>query len=603
MLVAVNPAGMSAGVYSGTITVIQAGVNNSPYSYPVMMIVNGGGTGSGPLIFTPSSLSFSTVNGVTTPSSTTLTVGANVSTNFTYSTSVSGNVANWLNISPTNSGSGVTTTNLAVSVNPSGLAAGTYSGTISFSANSFVQTLPVTLTVGNGGGTGGNVTVSPTTFSFSAQTGATSIAAQSLTVSGASGTAPINFTVTPTTTSGGSWLTTSASSGATPSILNVTANPSGLAAGTYNGNVAVQPTGGSVVNVAVTLTIAAPVTISASPTSLTFNYRAGDSAPAAQTLSVSGTGLAFTATATSTGNWLSATPSTGTAPATVNVTVSPGSLQAGTYSGTVTIAGTNGATGSTTVNVSLTVTAPLPTITKITNSASYSTGALSPGEIITLFAGDPAHPIGPATPAGLTLDSTGAVSTTIGGTQVLINGIPSPMIYASATQVSAVVPYQLAQFTTATVLVKFLGQTSNGVLMNMTTTAPGLFTANSTGTGPGAILNSNNSVNGPTNPATRGDVVVVYLTGEGQTLPAGVTGKVTTVSSTPPLTPAPLLPVSVTVGGQGANFTFAGEAPGFVSGVMQLNVQLPVNIVAGDQEILVTIGGNQSQRGVTVSVK
>jgi uncharacterized protein (TIGR03437 family) len=193
------------------------------------------------------------------------------------------------------------------------------------------------------------------------------------------------------------------------------------------------------------------------------------------------------------------------------VSVNGSSLQAGTYTGTVTVAGTNGATGTTTVTVTLTVTAPLPTITKVTNAASYATGSLSPGEIITLFAGDPAHPIGPATPVGLTLDSTGAVSTTIGGVQVLINGFAAPMIYASATQVSAVVPYQLALFTSATVLVKFLGQTSNGVTINMATTAPGLFTLNSSGTGPGAILNSNNSVNGPgtgaTSPATRGDTV------------------------------------------------------------------------------------------------
>jgi uncharacterized protein (TIGR03437 family) len=605
MSVTVNPTNMAAGIYSGSITVIQSNVANNPYTYPVVMVVNGGGSGSGSLIFTPSTLTFSTTNGVTSPSSTTLSVSANVSTPFTYSTSVSGGVSNWINVSSGNSGSGTTTTNLSVSANASGLANGTYTGSISFTAGGLVQTVPVTLTVNNGGGTGGNVTVSPTTFSFSAQAGSTSIAAQSLSVSSASGTAPISVTVTPTTTSGGTWLTTSANTAnSTPFTLNVIANPSSLAAGTYNGNLAIQPSGGTLVNVPVTLTITALPTISATPTSLTFTYRAGDAAPAAQSISVAGTGLAFTATAASNGNWLSASPASGTAPGTVNVSVDASSLTAGTYTGTVTVAGTNGATGSTTVNVSLTVTAPLPTITKITNAASYATGAISPGEIITLFAGDPAHPIGPATPAGLAIDSsTGLVSTTIGGTQVLINGFASPMIYASATQVSAVVPYQLAQFTSATVLVKFLGQTSNGVTMNMVTTAPGLFTANSSGTGPGAILNSNNSVNGPSNPATRGDTVVLYLTGEGQTLPAGVTGKVTTVASAPPLTPAPLLLVSVTVGGVGAQYTFAGEAPGFVSGVMQLNVQLPTNIGTGEQEILVTIGGNQSQRGVTVSVK
>ena len=605
MTVAVDPTGMAAGIYYGTVTVIQTGVGNSPYTYPVMMIVNGGGTGSGPLNFSPTSLSFSNVNGVTTPSSTTLSVSANVQTNFTYTTSVSGNVGNWINISPSNSGSGVTSTNLSVSVNAAGLAAGTYSGSINFNANGLNQTVPITLTVSTSGGGGGSVTANPTSLTFSGQSGAGALTPQALTISSASGQAPVTFTVTPTTTSGGTWLTTSANtSNSTPTTINVTANASSLAAGTYNGNLAIQPVGGTLLNVPVTLTITAPPAISATPTSLTFNFRAGDSAPAAQTLTIAGANLTFSATAVSNGNWLSVSPATGTAPGTVSVSVNGSGLQAGTYNGTVTVAGTNGATGSTTVNVTLTVTAPLPTITKITNAASFVAGSLSPGEIITLFAGDPAHPIGPATAVGLTLDSTGFVSTTIGGTQVLINGFASPMIYASASQVSAVVPYQLAQFTTATVLVKFLGQTSNGVFLNMTTTAPGLFTLNSSGTGPGAILNSNNSVNGPGTPATRGDTVVVYMTGEGQTSPPGVTGKVTTVSTTPPpLTPGPLLPVSVTVGGQAANFTFAGEAPGFVSGVMQLNVVIPTNINAGDQEILVTIGGNQSQHGVTVSVK
>jgi uncharacterized protein (TIGR03437 family) len=98
--------------------------------------------------------------------------------------------------------------------------------------------------------------------------------------------------------------------------------------------------------------------------------------------------------------------------------------------------------------------------------------------------------------------------------------------------------------------------------------------------------------------------VVVYVTGEGETSPFGVTGKVTTVASPPqPLTPGPLLQPSVTIGGQPAGWSFAGEAPGFVSGVMQLNVVVPTNIAAGDQAIVVTIGGNPSQQLVTVSVR
>jgi uncharacterized protein (TIGR03437 family) len=239
----------------------------------------------------------------------------------------------------------------------------------------------------------------------------------------------------------------------------------------------------------------------------------------------------------------------------------------------------------------------------VVNAASYLAGSLSPGELITLFASDANHPIGPTTPVGLQLDSSGKVATTLGGVQVLVNGFACPLIYVSATQINAVVPYEIAPLVSASVLVKYLGQTSNGVTVNIATTAPGIITLNGSGTGPAAALNSNNTTNAPNNPAARGDTIVLYLTGEGQTNPAGVTGKVTTVSSTPPLTPGPLLPIGVTIGGQPANYTFAGEAPGFVSGVLQLNVTVPTNINAGDQTVVVSIGGNGTQNGVTVSVK
>lgn len=97
--------------------------------------------------------------------------------------------------------------------------------------------------------------------------------------------------------------------------------------------------------------------------------------------------------------------------------------------------------------------------------------------------------------------------------------------------------------------------------------------------------------------------MVVYLTGEGQTVPAGVSGKVTTLNASGPLTPIPVLPVSVPVGGMPADFLFAGEAPGFVSGVLQLNVVIPSNAPQGELPIVVSVGGKSSQSGVTLSVK
>ena len=87
-------------------------------------------------------------------------------------------------------------------------------------------------------------------------------------------------------------------------------------------------------------------------------------------------------------------------------------------------------------------------------------------------------------------DNPGHLATTIGQVQVLVNGTPAPMVYASNTQVSAIVPYEVEGFPTATWQFRFLGQTSSPVTLNTVATAPGVFTANATGTGPGAILNA-----------------------------------------------------------------------------------------------------------------
>jgi uncharacterized protein (TIGR03437 family) len=341
-------------------------------------------------------------------------------------------------------------------------------------------------------------------------------------------------------------------------------------------------------------------TVSASPTTLSFTS-AGVSNPPSQALQISGSSpsLSFTAIASSSTGWLSVTPTSGSTPATLSVSANQANLSAGTYNGTITVNGTNGATGTSTVNVTLTVTPPLPTINTVVNAASYATGAVSPGEIISIGG----SAIGPAIPAFLALDQSGNVSTSLGGAQVLFNGIAAPLIYVSSTQINSVVPYQIAGTISPFVQVKFMDQTSNALSLSSTTTAPAIFTLNASGTGPGAILNQDNSTNSPNNPAAKGSYVMLYLTGEGQTVPPGVTGKVTTVSASLPLTPQPVLPVGVLIDGQAALVSFYGEAPGFVSGVMQINVQIPPNAPSGNLPIQVSIGGNSSQNGVTVSVQ
>jgi uncharacterized protein (TIGR03437 family) len=240
-----------------------------------------------------------------------------------------------------------------------------------------------------------------------------------------------------------------------------------------------------------------------------------------------------------------------------------------------------------------------PSLMAAMNAASFQLGAVAPGEIVTLIGSG----IGPATGTGLALDSNGNVATSLSGVQVTFNGIAAPLIYVSATQINAVVPYQVAGASSLAVQVSYSGQTSNALPLTPGTTAAGIFTYAGTGSGQAAMLNQDNSYCTAAKPAPKGSYVQMYVTGEGQTNPGGITGSVTATSGSGPLTPQPALPVSVTIGGQPANVLFYGEAPGMVAGVMQVNVQIPATVASGAVPISVTVGGKPSQSGVTVAVQ
>jgi uncharacterized protein (TIGR03437 family) len=594
--VSVNPAGLAAGTYFGNVTITSAGAANSPQSISVTLAVSAAPA----LTISQAVLGFSHQLGGATPGGQSVSVGSSgAALAFTASvTTTSG--GNWLLVTPNG---GTTPANLSISVNPGGLGAGTYSGNVTISstgASNSPQSILVTLTVS----TLPVLMISQSTLGFAYQTGGVVPGGQNVSV-GSSGAA-LAFTASVTTTSGGNWLLVTPNSGTTPANLGISVNPAGLGAGAYSGNLTISSTGASnsPQSILITLTVTSTAAISISPSLLQYAYQSGSNLPQAQTVAVSATSAAAFTAAASGGSWLTVNPTSGTTPAILSVSVSPAGLNPGTYNGTITVTGTSGAQGMPVVNVTLTVTASLPplsTINGVTNAASYAIGAVSPGELVTIFGTN----IGPATAASATTDpSTGKLATTIGGVQVLFNGTAAPMIYASSTQVSAVVPYEMASVVSPSVWIKYAGQVSNAFQLTTSTTAPGLFTQNASGSGPGAILNQDNSVNGPGNRAAKGSIVQVYLTGEGQTSPPSVTGAITAVSLPPPqVTPAPLLAVGVTINGQPASYVYAGEAPGLVAGMMQLNVQIPANAPSGDLAILVSVGGHTSQNGVTVSVQ
>jgi uncharacterized protein (TIGR03437 family) len=230
----------------------------------------------------------------------------------------------------------------------------------------------------------------------------------------------------------------------------------------------------------------------------------------------------------------------------------------------------------------------------IVNSASYVAGGISPGEVITIFGAG----LGPNTGAGMTVNS-GSVATTLANTQVLIGGYLSPLIYVQATQASAVVPYEIAGLTSTQVQVSYQGNISGAATVPVVAAEPGIFTLNYSGTGPGTVLNHDGTVNSSYNPAAAGSVVYVYATGEGQTSPAGVDGKLEG------LTPSkPVQAVTATIGGVAATVQSASGVTGAVPGIVEVAVQVPATVATSAAAPLVlTIGGAASQTGVTISVK
>ena len=240
--------------------------------------------------------------------------------------------------------------------------------------------------------------------------------------------------------------------------------------------------------------------------------------------------------------------------------------------------------------------APNLTAAGVVNGATFQSGAVAPGEIVSLFG----SAIGPPTPAFLTLTNPRLVSNSLEGVQVFFDGVPAPLLYASARQVNVVVPYSIAGKSTTVLQLEYLGVLSNPVTLRVAATSPGIFSFNGSGLGQGAILNARDeTVNSAAHPAARGDWVSIFATGAGVTTPASVDGFVAAASL-----PTPVANVSVTMGGLPCQLNFEGSAPGLVSGVLQINALVPAGLTPGAAvPIQVQIGSAESLPVVTVAVQ
>lgn len=604
-------SGLAPGSYAGSIVITATGAGNTPVadSYTIPVTLN-----LAAAVATPSAttLSFTGQTGGAAPAAQTISISTNgVPLPFTAVSNDGG--INWLSVT---NASGTTPGSVTVSVDATKLTTGTYFGAVYLNVPGAVWPsgapsplrIPVTFTV-----TAGTIVAPTTALTFTQVAGGAAPAAQSIAVTGTPG--PITFNVSSAMTNGSGWLnavvgTGTATSGTTPNTVNVSVNAgtgaTALPVGTYNGTVTIAAPGatGSPIAVPVVFNVVAAQTLTLSSTTLSFNYTIGVTpTPLTQTVGLTSSGSTpFTASATSTGNWLSVTPGSGTATSTsttLTVSVNPTGLTAGNYTGTVTIASPTSLTPLTlTVNLAVAAVPP-PVLQAIKNSASYATGAVAPGELVIIVGTN----LGP-TPLAFGAVAGGKLATTVSGTQVLFDGIAAPIYYASAAQTAVFVPYEIAGRPTTSVTVVSPGATSTATVYNVVSAQPGIFTQNSQGNGPGSILNPDNTINGPTNPVAQGSFIQIFMTGEGQTSPAGVTGAMIPTDGSGLKTPVGQ--VTATIGGvplPPSSIIYAGSAPGDPSGVFQVDLFVPTGLTPGPQSVIVSVAGNSSQNGVTVQVK
>ncbi len=220
----------------------------------------------------------------------------------------------------------------------------------------------------------------------------------------------------------------------------------------------------------------------------------------------------------------------------------------------------------------------------VVNAANVLPGAVAPGSLITIFG----EAFGPDAPA---IAGT-SVGTKLAGVEVLIDNVPAPLLYVSATQINAQVPYEAAGKQFARVDVRYNGAVVSSSTVAISPFAPAFFEGPMSAV---AAIDQDGAVNGAANFAPRGSIVSLYATGDGAESNGAATGKVATAPY--PLTSGKVV---VTIGDSPAEVLYAGAAPGLL-GVMQINVRVP-SVAAGTLGVTLTVGGVSSPPGPQLQV-
>jgi minor extracellular serine protease Vpr len=212
----------------------------------------------------------------------------------------------------------------------------------------------------------------------------------------------------------------------------------------------------------------------------------------------------------------------------------------------------------------------------VVNSASFLPG-ISPGGLATIFG----HNLTDVN--GVVVASSNPLPTQFSNVSVIIAGVYAPIYtiaYANGEdQISFQVPYGTPTgLNSVRIQVLDYGNVVADFRTDSYDEDPGIFVWQ--GNYALALRYPDYSLIGPGNPASRGDILILYTTGLGplsQNLRDGYAAPSDPLAYT-------LDPFQVVVAGEQCRLLFSGLAPGFV-GLYQINLQLPSDLPAGNLQM------------------
>ena len=224
----------------------------------------------------------------------------------------------------------------------------------------------------------------------------------------------------------------------------------------------------------------------------------------------------------------------------------------------------------------------------ILDAASFTAGrAVAPGSIISIFGSHLVDTAGSASQFPLPLGIQGAAfSFDIPSAGI---SLPARFHYVSPAQINVQVPWELANYPSATVKAILNYTYSAEYTLNLATYSPGFFSYQANGQSNAAALDLSYTLISASHPVSRGSTAVLFLNGLGPVNNRPADGwPATDTSSTTVATP------SISIGGQPATVTFSGLAPGYAD-LYQVNATVPAGIGTGPQTVTCTIGGVSCQ--------